>query len=184
MVLAFMFGGFLLTTYAFTAYSTLWGSDISQPPHNESVNGSRDGVNESSDQHRFSREVPGMPPFIPRRVLGEGISPLEMLTSPFMMFSLIGGLISIGSGISIRNLMHKKQIRKVKEDLTELYLTEEEKKVMSHLESVESEMTQKELTDRTGYSRVKVHRIIQKLEAKKLVRKIPYGQTNKIILER
>jgi uncharacterized membrane protein len=55
---------------------------------------------------------------------------------------------------------------------------------MEELKKAGGELTQKNLTEITGYSRVKTHRVIQKLEEKKIVRKIPNGQTNKIVLEK
>jgi len=69
-------------------------------------------------------------------------------------------------------------------ELTELLLSPDEKLIMEELKKAGGELTQKNLTEITGYSRVKTHRVIQKLEEKKIVRKIPNGQTNKIILEK
>jgi len=185
MVLSFMFGGFLLTTYAFTAYTMLWTSENTIIL--DGINHTEQAINDSRMTERreidHSREVPGFPPFIQKRPIRENIDPIEFLTSPFMMFTLIGGLVSMAGAISIRTLTHKKAVIKLKEDLKELYLTDEEKKVMSILEAASPDMTQKELTDRTMYSRVKVHRLLQRLEAKKLIRRIPCGQTYKILVE-
>ncbi|VVB53597.1 Uncharacterised protein [uncultured archaeon] len=194
MVLAFMLSGFMLSTYVFSAYSMLW--DSREPPHdlpfsnpNNTVNLSNAAENLTFPNHETSqvrptRELPEIPPFIPRRTMMRGSTSLiELLLSPFMMFLLIGGLISLSSAIAIRTLTHKKAIKKLKDDLTELYLTDEEKKVVTVLQSASSEMTQKELTDRMGYSRVKTHRVLQRLESKKIIRKIPNGQTHKILLE-
>ena len=153
MVLSFIYGGFLLIVYLFMAYSMLWRG-----------------------------EVVGVPPFSSRRFDNAHMEPITMLTSPLLLFILAGGLISIANGIAIRSLTHEKEIKKVKAELTSLYLTPEEKHVISELENSKGELTQKELCDRTGCSRVKIHRIMQKLESKKIIRKIPYGQTNKIIL--
>lgn len=88
----------------------------------------------------------------------------------------------MANGFVIRALTHEKEIKKVKSDMKSLFLIPEEKHLISELEKSGGELTQKELTDITGYSRVKVHRIIQKLESKKLIRKVPYGQTNKILI--
>jgi len=153
MVLSFIYGGFLLITYLFMIYSIFWRG-----------------------------EVFGVPPFNSRRFGPERINPIEMITSPLLIFIFVGAMISILSAIAIRSLTHEKEIKKVKADLTSLYLTPEEKHAISELENSGGELTQKELSDRTGYSRVKIHRIMQKLESKKIIRKIPYGQTNKIIL--
>ncbi|MFH1054550.1 MAG: MarR family transcriptional regulator [Candidatus Altiarchaeota archaeon] len=179
MVLSFMLGGFLLSTYSFMAYSILWSSESNILEY------SRNNVTDvrETSTTRFAREVPGLPPFIPRRLMAEHMNPFDILTSPLMMFCLVGGLISMSSALSIWTLTHNRAMRKVKEDLTELYLTDEEKQVMAKLGASSTEMTQKELTDRMGYSRVKTHRILQRLETKKLIRKIPNGQTYKIVIE-
>lgn len=64
-----------------------------------------------------------------------------------------------------------------------MLLTPEEKKVIEILEKRNGEITQNEITQITNYSRVKVYRITKSLEEKKLIQKIKYGQTNKIILK-
>ena len=112
------------------------------------------------------------------------IDPVEALTSPVMLFALIGGVICLTNGLAIRQLTHDKEIKKARAELTELLLNPDEKHVINELQKAGGELTQKNLTDLTGYNRVKTHRIIQRLEAKKIVRKIPNGQTNKIILEK
>jgi len=153
MVLSFIYGGFLLVVYLFMVYSILWRG-----------------------------EVLGVPPFYPRRFGHEHINPVAMLTSPFLLFSLAGALISLANAIAIRSLTHEKEIKKVKTNMKSLFLTPEEKHLISELEKSGGELTQKELTSLTGYSRVKVHRILQKLESKKIIRKIPQGQTNRILI--
>jgi uncharacterized membrane protein len=37
---------------------------------------------------------------------------------------------------------------------------------------------------KTGFSKVKVHRALTKLETRKVIKKYPYGLTNKIVLEK
>jgi uncharacterized membrane protein len=181
MVLLFIFGGFLLVNYVFTTYSLIWVGEAPQTENMTALSANRTG---EYHPERQSREIPGVPPFIPRRTFQrEQLNPLDILIAPSMMFNLVGGLISIAGAITIRGLTHTKELRKMRKDLADLYLTDEEKEVMAEIEKVGAEVTQKELTDRTGYSRVKMHRVIQKLESKKIVRKIPCGQTNKIILE-
>ncbi len=153
MVLSFIYGGFLIASYIIMVYSIVWRG-----------------------------EVFGIPPFTPRRFGGGDVGAISMMTSPLLLLILAGGLISIANGIAIRSLTHKREIKKVKADLKSLYLTPEEKHLVSELEESGGELTQKELTLRTDYSRVKIHRTLQKLESKKIIKKIPYGQTNKIIL--
>ena len=199
MVLAFIYGGYLLTSYSITLYSVLMREEIPRPLDvfvNQEVpgirNNSRGIITENispnvtnnhetgnvTDNHRNDSLNPRIPLFQRR------IDPMEAILSPFMILSLLGGIICITSGLSIRQLTHEKEIKKARTELTELLLSTEEKLIIEELRKAGGEQTQKILTEITGYSRVKTHRIIQKLEEKKIVRKIPNGQTNKIILEK
>ncbi len=141
-------------------------------------------------------EVVGISPFPARRVRdidipNRGVTPssyggtqLDILLSPLMLLFLMGGLLSTIGGISLWSITRKKEIREVENNLKDILLTEEEKQIIKELEDASEELTQRELTERTGFSRVKIHRVISKLESKKLIKKYPYGQTNKIILEK
>ena len=60
----------------------------------------------------------------------------------------------------------------------------DEKIVIKELERNEGELTQSDLVRKTKLSKVKVHRIIKRLESLFIVSKYPYGVTNKIKLER
>lgn len=110
------------------------------------------------------------------------IDPIRMLTSPVLLTMLAGGIICIANGIAMRSLIHEREMKQLNENLKKLYLTPEEKEIVDELERAGGEITQNELTERTRYSRVKTHRTLQKLESKKIIQKIPYGQTNKVIL--
>ena len=61
--------------------------------------------------------------------------------------------------------------------------TKDEKLVMRTLEENGSELTQTELVKRTKLSKVKVHRVIKRLESIGIVNKYSYGMTNKIRLK-
>jgi len=63
-------------------------------------------------------------------------------------------------------------------------LTPEEKVVIKLLKENDGELTQSELVTRTKLSKVKVHRVIKRLESLNVVSKYPYGVTNKIKLEK
>jgi hypothetical protein len=205
MVLSFVYGGFLLTSYSITLYSVFMKEDLPGPLGmfvNEGVPGVHGGVrlaNENNetitqivsstnvssnavtdnvtDNHRNNSNNQRQP-FMRR------VDPMEALLSPFMILYLLGGIICVASGLSIRQLTHEKEVKKMRMELTELLLGPEEKLIMEELKKAGGELTQKNLTEITGYSRVKTHRVIQKLEEKKIVKKIPNGQTNKIILEK
>jgi len=62
--------------------------------------------------------------------------------------------------------------------------TPEEKLVIRELEDAGGELTQSELVKKTGISKVKVHRVIKRLEQLKILSKYPYGVTNKIKVEK
>jgi len=73
--------------------------------------------------------------------------------------------------------------KKVNKCLFEKHLIESEKKVIEELKKADrNEMWQKQIQTSTGFSKAKLSRVIRNLEARKLVRKIPMGNTNKISL--
>ncbi len=198
MVLSFVYGGFLLTSYAINLYSVLMHDELPGPLGiflNEGVPGvrgaSRPALSEnmSTDNASLPEET-GNATDIHRNItnrsdtLQRRIDPIESILSPYMLLSLFGGIICITNGLALRQLTHEKEVKKMREDLTELLLSTEEKLIIEELKKSGGEQTQRNLTEITGYSRVKTHRIIQKLEEKKIVKKIPNGQTNRITLEK
>lgn len=63
------------------------------------------------------------------------------------------------------------------------HLMESEKKVIEELKKAkDNELWQKQLLQNTGFSKAKLSRIIRDLGARDLIKKIPYGNTNKISL--
>lgn len=190
MVLSFTYGGFLLASYCFMAYSMLWRGEVFGIPVFEGgpdmplLAGEEEMMllnNKSMEDFVVPKNETYNPPKgFPRH---RQIDPVKMLTSPFLILILLGGLISIANGLAIRWLTHEREVKQLKEKLKKLYLTPEEKNILDELESAKGESTQRELTENTGYSRVKTHRILQRLESKNIVQKVPYGQTNKIILK-
>jgi len=188
MALSFIYGGFLLASYCFMAYSMLWRGEVFGIPvfeggPNMPVLAGEERVvlnNKSIEEFELpENETYNLPKGFPRR---KQVDSVKMLTSPFLILILLGGLISIANGIAIRTLTHEREVKQLKEKLKKLYLTPEEKNILDELESAKGESTQRELTENTGYSRVKTHRILQRLESKNIIQKVPYGQTNKIIL--
>jgi uncharacterized membrane protein len=205
MVLSFIYGGFLLTSYSITLYSVFMKEELPGPlgifvnegvpgvhggirqanednwtttQNASAINVSSSGVTDNVTDNRRNNSFNQRQPFMRR------VDPMEAVLSPFMILYLAGGIICIANGLAIRQLTHEKEVKKMRADLTELLLNPEEKLIMEELKKAGGELTQKNLTEITGYSRVKTHRVIQKLEEKKIVRKIPNGQTNKIILEK
>lgn len=72
---------------------------------------------------------------------------------------------------------------KAEEAPIESHLIESEKAVISLLKQADrGEMWQRELQTKTGFSKAKLSRVVRNLEARNLVDKVPFGNTNKIRL--
>ena len=99
-----------------------------------------------------------------------------------VFISLSGSIISILAGTSLWILLKKKERKKLTDDLINTMTTDDEKLVMRTLEENGNELTQTELVKRTRLSKVKVHRVIKRLESIGIVNKYSYGMTNKIRL--
>ena len=110
--------------------------------------------------------------------------PIRTVTMPFLGAFLFGSLISILAGISLMNLLRAKETKELKKDVIESMIMPDEKIIIKELERNNGEMTQSDLVRRTNLSKVKVHRIVKRLESLGIVSKYPYGITNKIKLEK
>lgn len=103
---------------------------------------------------------------------------------PVIVISFLGSVISILAGLSLMDLLKKKERKKLTKDLINTMTTPEEKLILKELEEAGGELTQSELVRKTNLSRVKVHRIVKRLERLEIISKYPYGVTNKIKLEK
>lgn len=181
MILCFLFGGYSLILYLMQIYSIAWQT--------ETVIGiRREGeIFPAPVLSRDIREVnvsnmtnTSMPP--PRSFVIENSS--SLLFSPFSITFLIMGIVSLLAGFSIWNLLREKEIRSTKKAILDVFLLPEEKKILAEIEKYGGSLTQSEIVKSTGFSRVKVHRIIRNLERKNLIIKQQYGMTNKIVLKK
>jgi hypothetical protein len=180
MILCFLLGGFSLILYLLQVYAVVWQTDmitlVREPNGNFQI-------------PVFSRDI--------GRNLSEGNSsfpPLErgvaisnraaFLYSPFSIILLFVGIVSLVAGISIWSLIREKELKSTKKALLDVFLLPEEKKVMNEIEKYGGSLTQSEIVKNTGFSRVKIHRIVRSLENKKLVIKHQYGMTNKIAIKK
>ncbi|MBW2984836.1 MarR family transcriptional regulator [Candidatus Woesearchaeota archaeon] len=103
---------------------------------------------------------------------------------PMLIFaSSLGLVISSLAGFTIMDLLRKKEKKELTKSVMDTMLTPEEKNVIKVLEEYDGELTQSEIVRRTKLSKVKVHRIVKRLESLNVVSKYPYGVTNKIKLE-
>lgn len=108
------------------------------------------------------------------------------------IFVIIAGVIVLsGAYLFYKNKKYPKQIvrkstktkdKKPKEDVYD-YLLDTEKNVIELLKKADrNELWQKQIQNSTGFSKAKVSRLVRNLEARNLVKKIPFGNTNKIRL--
>ena len=78
----------------------------------------------------------------------------------------------------------KPKEEKVQNGLDPEVLLPDEKKLIKVLQKHDGAMTQKDLVRESGLSKVKVSRVLKKLETKKIITKYEFGMTNRIMLEK
>ncbi|MCW8965149.1 MAG: winged helix-turn-helix transcriptional regulator [Candidatus Pacearchaeota archaeon] len=101
-----------------------------------------------------------------------------------VLVCLLGSIISLLAGISLYNINKKKETQIISENWIENITTKDDKKIIDLLKENNSILTQSQIVKESGLTKVKVHRIIQKLKKYNLIEKIKYNQTNKIILKK
>jgi len=180
MILCFLFGGYSLILYLMQIYSIFWQTETVMGIRREgelfpTPIFSRD-IREENSSNRTNASMP------PRSFIIANSS--SLLFSPFSITFLIMGILSLISGFAIWNLVREKEIKFTKKSILDIFLLPEEKKVLSEIEKYGGSLTQSEIVKSTGFSRVKVHRIIRNLEKKNLIIKQQYGMTNKILLKK
>lgn len=165
MVLCFLVGGFSIILYMTQVYSVFLATENFSAPK---ADANLTHFNRSLGEERFFSNGP----------------PETRLESPFSIMLLFSGIILLAGGLSLWSLTREKEIGAVKERLTSMLLLPEERTIIGELKKSKGNMTQSQLVRNTGLSKVKTHRIINKLSAKGIVKKYPYGLTNKIVLEK
>ena len=108
----------------------------------------------------------------------------SLLPAVISILTSIGSLVSIGAGISLLRLVREKENKELKREVIDSMIMPDEKLVIRELEKNNGALTQSELVMNTGLSKVKVHRIVKRLESLEIIKKYPYGMTNKIKLEK
>lgn len=146
-----------------------WGSEIFNLVREERI--------QNNLTHQFNRSLD-------RETFITSFSPVTVLTSPFSFMLLFIGISSTLGGISIWRLTREKELKTVKDDISSLLLTPEERAIINELKKANGELNQNQLVKKTGFSKVKVHRALVRLETRKIVKKYPYGLTNKVVLEK
>jgi hypothetical protein len=168
MILLFLVGGFCLILYLFQVYSLLWGLETFTLVRGKVIQDQRFQANRSFTGEGF------VPP----------LSSEAILTSPFSLMLLFVGISSTLGGVSIWQLAREKELKFIKENISSLLLAPEEKVIIEELKKANGELNQNQLVKKTGFSKVKVHRALTRLETRKIVKRYPYGLTNKVVLEK
>lgn len=106
-----------------------------------------------------------------------------------MVLSFCSGIICLLCGIALHNhpkvhIEHKEEKKKESNEVDSDLLMPEEKKIVEILQNNDNSMTQTDLVKESGFTKVKIHRIVKRLEGKKILSKYSYGMTNRIKLER
>lgn len=106
-------------------------------------------------------------------------------TGGLLILAIIGYFAYLKFRKKIKKKSARKKLKKVKKEENEYdYLLDTEKKVIEELKKADrNELWQKQIQNATGFSKAKVSRLIRNLEARDLVVKIPFGNTNKVRLK-
>lgn len=176
MILCFIYAGVSLIVFALQLNSLIQSERIQREITERMM---IEQGNESGPDNIFLRQPPNAPPR--GGFWGERRTNLFY---PVIIISLLGSVISLLAGLSLMDLLKKKEKKELTKSIIDTMTTPEEKLVIKELEESDGELTQSELVKKTKLSKVKVHRIIKRLEQLKVISKYPYGVTNKIKLEK
>ena len=125
-------------------------------------------------------------------MVNKGLSPIVIFLVIFVPFGIFWFIVLKRKNLSQKKSTKapsKKSVTKRKKvEVTESekynHLLDTEKKIIEELKKVDrNELWQRQLQASTGFSKAKISRLIRNLEARGLVTKIPFGNTNKIRLK-
>ncbi len=163
MFLCFIIGGYLILNFLLQFYVSM----------------SRESLFESMNiTERFNgfNQFNGTP-FFPR-------APMERAFSPQMYIDLVAGFMFLVAGLTIWYLIREEEISILKDQMADIFLLPEEKSILNEMKKANGEITQKDLVNKTGLTKVKIHRMLNKLENKGIIKRIPYGMTKKIVIDK
>lgn len=161
MFLCFIIGGYLILNFMSQFYGSLARESMF-----ESMN--------MSDRFNEFNQFNGTP-FFPR-------GPMDRAFSPQMYIDLVAGFMFIVAGLTIWYLIREEEISLLKDQMADIFLLPEEKSILNEMKKAKGEITQKDLVSKTGLTKVKIHRMLNKLENKGIIKRIPYGMTKKIVI--
>ncbi len=90
--------------------------------------------------------------------------------------------IFLGVGIYMVFVPLKKEEKEITNEIDLSKLSEEEKKIYELLKQNDNSMYQSDLIKETGYSKVQITRVLDRLESKKIIDRHRRGMTNIVIL--
>jgi len=173
-IVSLLFGGFLLIAFAGIFYSVFWQGefryDVAGPRRAILVTDSLNRTNVTLPELAHARLPPD--------------ARTAVVLSPPVLFVLLCGLVFLANGYFLLRYVRQHERRQTHKDAVWSILTPDEKSAMSALEGRGGELTQKELSLLLGFSAVKAHRVLQRLEEKKLVQTHPFGMTKKVLLSK
>jgi uncharacterized membrane protein len=113
-----------------------------------------------------------------------------------VLIPLAGGIVLIMAGFRILKLDREHDKNEIisssmksavqqKEKILDVFLSKDEKTIMELLKKEpDGGALQSDLVIKTGYSKVKMHRILKSLEFKGLVKRGRFGITNKVLISK
>ena len=108
----------------------------------------------------------------------------------YLSLAIVGILVVIGLVLIFSKPKEKLVIKRIKEkveikrkpiDYTKL--DKEEKPIIKALEKAQGTMFQSDLVEKTGFDKVKVTRILDRLEGKQIIERKRRGMTNVVVLK-
>ena len=107
---------------------------------------------------------------------------VDWIRKKIIVYALFGTIISFFAGMCSYSSLKKKDKNLLTKKIINTLTTPDEKLLLRALESVGGELTQSALVKKTKLSKVKVHRIVKRLESLNMIDKYSYGVTNMIKL--
>ncbi len=85
--------------------------------------------------------------------------------------------------IIVKKVKQKVEVEKKRKPIDYSKLTKEEKNIVKIVEEAEGTIFQSDLVEKSGFSKVKVSRILDKLEGRQLIERKRRGMTNVVVLK-
>jgi hypothetical protein len=131
-----------------------------------------------------------------RGIIGRTLKDVRTLVLDIVLefcVPLVGGIVLIIAALKIMrheataldrqiNTSTRKRVVKQKEKMLNVFLNDDEKKIVELIKLEKGGALQSDLVIKTGYSKVKMHRILKSLDNKGIVKRGRFGITNKVFV--